>query len=264
MYYYDTNFKTPKRWATAALTLYVLMLGLSFLLVSFDFGRESDLSEGMLIDFGTTEDGVGIVDIQATDVVAIPETVVSSKTIEQEYVTADESDVVVQQVEKKDKPKPKEVAPKVVETPKAEPVKEAPRKVNTKALFPGRTVGSESKSEGVTKQTGNAGDLSGAPQGSHEGFGQSEAGLNYDLAGRSTVGSLPKPLYSEDASGKVVMAITVDSNGRVRTANYQLQGSTTNNAILIRAAQEAALKARFTGSESLVQAGTITYIFKMN
>ena len=57
--------------------------------------------------------------------------------------------------------------------------------------------------------------------------------------------------------------MTVDSNGRVANATYQQQGSTTSSADLIRAAREAALKARFTESESFVQAGTITYVFRM-
>lgn len=251
MYYYDTNLKSPKRWATVALTLYVLLLGLSFLFVSFDFSREKDYAEGILIDFGTTQDGLGELDVEATDEISTPQPVVSAEVSVEDFNTVEQSDIVVQKVEVEDKPK-------------VEPVREEPQKVNTRALFPGRTVGSPSKSEGVTEQAGNAGDVSGAPQGSHEGRGQSDAGLDYDLTGRSIIGSLPKPAYSGDASGKVVMVITVDSEGKVRTANYQLQGSTTSNARLVKAAQEAALRARFTDSESYVQAGTITYIFKMN
>ena len=42
---------------------------------------------------------------------------------------------------------------------------------------------------------GNAGDLSGAPEGSHDGTGQSDSGIAYDLSGRSVVGKLPKPSY---------------------------------------------------------------------
>lgn len=48
------------------------------------------------------------------------------------------------------------------------------------------------------------------------------------------------------------------------TAAYRSQGSTTNNSELVAAAVEAALKARFSESETIVQGGTITYIFRMN
>ena len=44
---------------------------------------------------------------------------------------------------------------------------------------------------------------------------------------------------------------------------YRAQGSTTNSKRLVDAAVEAARKARFSSSESLMQTGTITYVFTL-
>ena len=140
---------------------------------------------------------------------------------------------------------------------------EQPRTVNRRALFPGRTAGSTSTSEGPAAGEGNAGDLSGAPEGSHDGTGQSDSGIAYDLSGRSVVGKLPKPSYPGNESGKVVVDVTVDASGRVTYASYRAQGSTTNSKRLVDAAVEAARKARFSSSESLMQTGTITYVFTL-
>ena len=123
--------------------------------------------------------------------------------------------------------------------------------------------GSTSTSEGPAAGEGNAGDLSGAPEGSHDGTGQSDSGIAYDLSGRSVVGKLPKPFYPGNESGKVVVDVTVDASGRVTYASYRAQGSTTNSKRLVDAAVEAARKARFSSSESLMQTGTITYVFTL-
>ena len=136
-----------------------------------------------------------------------------------------------------------------------EEVEERPREVNQRALFPGRTPDSHSVSEGEStreEELGNAGDVSGKPD-----------GVEYTLTGRTIVGELPKPDYSENMAGKVIIDIVVNESGRVTAATYRAQGSTTNSSVLIDAARAAALKARFSEDESFVQGGSITYIFKM-
>lgn len=269
MYYYDSNNKSPKRWATIASILYVLLLSMAFWLISFDFGSEElKVGDGIMIDFGTTEQGFGAQDMQATDVEAQPQTAATTPTQSvDEYVTTEqESEVEV----KKNEPKPTPQLKNETETTKkptlkpVEQVVEQPRKVNTKALFPGRTAGSKSTSEGTTSGVGNQGDPSGAANGSHDGTGVGLSGSNFNLSGRSLVGALPKPRYTANVTGKVVMNVTVDASGKVTGATFHPQGSTTNNTELVSAARVAALEARFSESESFVQGGTITYIFNMN
>ena len=240
MYYYDPNNdkSNARRWAGLAALLYALSIAAAFLFVSFDMGRDELLpGEGLLIDFGTTETGLGDRDLQATDVQATPQPV--------------------------QKPRDRETPGQTPQRSDAQQPAEQPRTVNPRALFPGRTAGSTSTSEGLAAGKGNAGDLSGAPEGSHDGTGQSDSGIAYDLSGRSVVGKLPKPFYPGNESGKVVVDVTVDASGRVTYASYRAQGSTTNSKRLVDAAVEAARKARFSSSESLMQTGTITYVFTL-
>ncbi|MDR0907608.1 MAG: TonB family protein [Rikenellaceae bacterium] len=137
-------------------------------------------------------------------------------------------------------------APAVVEQPA--PVRE----VNQRALFPART---ENSTESSSKES---------PEGSATAGGSAEGGSGFSLAGRYIVGSLPRPAYNADAQGRVVVRITVDREGRVVSAVYEQAGSTTNRGELVEAARRAATRARFTPSESELQTGTITYIFRLN
>ena len=268
MYYYDPNNdkSNSRRWAGLAALLYALLITVAFLFVSFDMGQEELLpGEGLLIDFGTTETGLGDQDLQATDVQAPPQQAAAEASQQQvEYVTSERSEIAVQTPQPVQKPRDRETSGQTPQRSEAQQPAEQPRTVNQRALFPGRTAGSTSTSEGLTEGEGNAGDPSGAPGGSHDGTGQGDSGIAYDLSGRSVVGSLPKPLYPGNESGKVVIDVTVDASGRVIDAFPRAQGSTTNSKRLADAAVEAARKARFSSSESLMQTGTITYVFTLN
>jgi TonB family protein len=136
------------------------------------------------------------------------------------------------------------------EAPEAPVEVEQPRRPDPAALFPG------SDAAGSTAQ----GAPHGAEGGNPQGTGLGSEGSGFDLAGRSIVGSLPAPNYPSNRSGRVVVDITVDAEGRVTSAAYRAQGSTTNSGELVGAAIEAARRARFTEGEGL-QSGTITYNF---
>lgn len=142
---------------------------------------------------------------------------------------------------------------------------EQPRTADPRALFPGRTAGSTSASEGTGTGQGNQGNPAGTAEGSHSGTGTGTSGTSFNLAGRSIVGSLPKPAYDGRREGKVIVEITVDPQGNVTNAVYRATGSTTNESSLVTEALRAARKARFNVAEGEnLQTGTITYVFKMN
>lgn len=90
-------------------------------------------------------------------------------------------------------------------------------------------------------------------------------GYSYDLKGRSSL-SIPKPTYNLQESGKVVVEITVDRNGKVVNARSGMPGSTTSNSVLFEAAKKAALKATFNSDANApaFQQGTITYHFQLD
>jgi TonB family protein len=85
------------------------------------------------------------------------------------------------------------------------------------------------------------------------------------LSGRSAL-SLPKPAYPGNEEGIVVVSVTVDKYGKVTNAEAGVQGTNTYNTALIKAAKEAALKARFNADPNAAafQKGTITYRFVLD
>ncbi len=126
--------------------------------------------------------------------------------------------------------------------------------------------------QGATAQAGQAGtsDSGTGTQGSPTGNSTTGAASgspgygSYDLGGRGIMGSLPRPAFKVNDSGKVVVTITVDENGKVINALIG-QGTETANTQLRQAAIEAAKRALFeTKKGQATQTGTITYIFDSN
>lgn len=91
------------------------------------------------------------------------------------------------------------------------------------------------------------------------------SGNSYSLAGRNIVGKLPKPVYTVQEEGKVIVAITVDRNGNVTNATVQSKGTTVQNRTLWNVAVQAAKKAKFNAdpTKPAIQSGTITYNFRL-
>ena len=115
---------------------------------------------------------------------------------------------------------------------------------------------------GTGTEAGRQGTPFGTPGGDPGGTGLGTSGVGFDLAGRNLIGSLPLPEYGPNKSGRVVVDITVDREGRVTQAFPRAQGSTTTDSELIHAATAAALKARFDMvDDDGLKNGTITYNF---
>lgn len=106
------------------------------------------------------------------------------------------------------------------------------------------------------------GDGPGSGPGKGPGFGGGK--YNVNLKGRALVKppKLPTDLQEE---GKVVVEITVDSEGTVIEANPNGRGTTTSSAILKAKAKQAALATKFNVDGKFEeQKGTITIIFTFN
>ena len=83
------------------------------------------------------------------------------------------------------------------------------------------------------------------------------------LTDRKLVGSLAKPKYVGDDQGKIVVDICVEQNGFVIYAKYNRKETDINNPALIKEAEKAAMKTRFSEAVNNKndQWGTITYNF---
>jgi len=120
-------------------------------------------------------------------------------------------------------------------------------------LFNNNGTGSNSGLQGSSNGNSSTGAASGSA-----GYGE------FDLGGRGMIGSLPRPDFDRNTSGKVVVLITVDAAGIVKSATIG-QGTTISNQQIRNSAKEAALKARFKSvSGNSLTPGKITYYFDSN
>jgi TonB family protein len=245
-YYAPDDNKKGRLWAAAATLLgYALCVAL-MLFIRFDLSREQQEGGGMLVDFGDVEMAGGEQDTDMTDEIAATSSQSASENTPDPL--SENGDVEVparQQPETRTQPA------------------EQPRTADPRALFPGRTAGSTSTSEGGAAGAGNEGDPAGSPGGT--GTGTGTEGTSFNLAGRSPVGDLPKPAYSGRRQGKVVIEIIVNVAGEVMRATYLATGSTIIETAIVEDALRAARRTRFNDIEGDgLQTGTITYIFRMN
>ncbi len=247
------------------------------IVVLFGFSTPLPLPEeqGILINFGTDETGFGDIEPAYTDMPSEEEVAPQQEELvtEQdkgEIITQDyeESAALKEEkttVEKKTEPK-ETIKEETVTKPTEEttqPVVEE-RKVNERALYKGKNTETNSTGgEGVTQGDGNQGSITGSPDSDNYSQGLSQgSGVTFSLEGRNPL-FLPKPRYDYQVEGKVVVEIRVDRNGNVTYARAGVKGSTTNDENLIKAAQDAALKAKFDSKTdaAFTQTGTITYHF---
>src|SRR5660397_101655 len=92
--------------------------------------------------------------------------------------------------------------------------------------------------------------------------GIDHSSISFSLLGRSAI-DIPNPVYTCDRSGKIVINISVNAEGRVTSASVNKGSSSTTNECLADQALEYAAQAVFSrvpGRNS--QPGTITYNFK--
>lgn len=92
--------------------------------------------------------------------------------------------------------------------------------------------------------------------------GIDHSSISFSLLGRSAV-DIPNPVYTCDRSGKIVINISVNADGRVTSTSVNKGSSSSSNECLTEQALEYAAQAVFSrlpGRNS--QPGTITYNFK--
>lgn len=126
---------------------------------------------------------------------------------------------------------------------------------------------------GMGSATGNSqGDAPAGTGNQGSPFGNSDHGANegtggygsFNLNGRSIgAGGLPRPAYTIQEEGKIVIDITVDPKGNVISAGIG-KGTNIDNASLRDSAVKAAKSAKFNSiSGTNNQSGTITYLYKL-
>ena len=226
MNYYAED-RSSRRWAAAVTAIYVVVLAAAFIFVNFDFESQEAQSDTLYVVI-EEQTAVAVEHTQPTGP-EVPHTHAEQAPAESFERDGGEDEKV--------------------------------QTVNQRALFRMSNQGADEPEQAGNPRAeiADKDSSSGTGNGSDASAGTLDAGLQ----GRGLVGLLPKPEYNANATGKVLIDVTVDASGRVTTATYRQNGSTTNNSVLVEAARRAALKARFAESDRFVQGGTITYIFRM-
>ena len=279
-----------KRGITGTLIFHVglaILLFFSGLITPLPLPEE----EGILLNFGTSPEGEGLNEPSATfqtqaveQAEPIPSETTKSEKTKEEILTQDiEEAPAVESNEKTsenlEKEKALEEERKRVEELERQRLEKIERERIEKqkriqeitdrtrnALTNNRNnTDNTATGEGETTGQGNQGSETGSVNSDNHSSGISglgDKGISYSLEGR-TPQSLPKPEYNFQAEGIVVVEVTVNQNGNVTKATAGVKGSTTLDNNLLKAAQKAALAAKFDRKPSAAafQKGTITYHF---
>ena len=281
-----------QRIATVGTAVFCVLLLLMLVLVRF-INDPTDEEEGVLVNFGDTEQGMGEVEprpavaqtIPTPPPTPTPPEPTPTQTGEEEVVNQDfEESAVIEQKKRAEQKKRQEELQRQQELERQRIAEEQRRQeeerkrqeeqqrqqqqqqeINSRAAsaFAGRNANGGNTGEGNTGQPGNQGSLNGDPNATNRVGNGGGNGINFNLAGRSFGSTPPKPEYNSKSEGKVVVEIRVDRSGTVVSASPGKAGTTTNDPVLREAAKAAALKAKFNSDPNAaeIQVGTITYTF---
>ena len=256
-----TEKKSKRKGIIGTILFHVLLL-VAFLFMGLTYQDPPPPEEGISINFGFIDEGVG--EIEPEDTEELTE-IVEEEIIEEQIESTEE--IVTQSVVETPAVEKTEEKKKVVEKeePKEEVIEEKKPEVNKKALYPGKKETIET-SEGNNDGKDNQGVIDGDPNADvYTGGGIGEDGTAYQLGGRD-VSFKAKPIYNLQVEGKIVVMITVDRLGNVISAIPGAKGSTTLNKQLLQRAKTAALKTKFDPKQTAPtnQQGKIIYTFQLN
>ena len=135
--------------------------------------------------------------------------------------------------------------------------------LNNKAMFK-PVVGNVEELQPEGNRLASNGDQE-SNRGEGGGYNLIDSGsLDEGLSGRGLREQLPKPSVGKfNWNATVVVYVQIDGEGNVVAASIEQRGTTTSDAKIIDAVLKAAKSAKFMPSDRAMQAGRITYEFKV-
>lgn len=256
----------------------LILLVLSLTILSTVVPEEDS---GVLVNFGNVDEAAGTFEPLNTGQEPMEETTPpppptpAVETAKEELVTQDvEESVALAEAKKK----------KEEQRKKEEAIKREQDRIQKEKLEQQRLADAQRQKELAIKNkvagAFGAGSAAGSSQGSgqtgtgNQGspFGNSDHGANdgvggygsFSLNGRSIgAGGLPRPAYTIQEEGRIVINITVDPKGNVIFAEIG-KGTNIDNASMRKSALDAAKRAKFNSiSGSNNQSGSITYRYSL-
>jgi hypothetical protein len=269
---YERKRQVYPKLATA---IYFSLLLLLFFFWKLATPLELDEGEGLLVDFGYTEVGLGEDEPDKDNPmnkIAIPSPGnppltqdIKEKVLVQDYEETEKVDaitetkaqkvVVVENILKSPNKKPEKADPIPSKNNLNAPPAEK-NKVNENALFKGfKGTGTGNGSQGNTTGEGNMGDPSGSKSDNYLG---KSTGLGSEGEGRGRIGSglvgrnlksIPPIVDKSNKTGKIIISVNVDASGNVKKSEFVAQNSTITDSDLVSKCIQAAKKAKFSPSE---------------
>jgi colicin import membrane protein len=284
------KFPSERGKGIAGTALIHLALFALLVLVSFSVPPRPKMEDGILVNFGTDETGLGMIEpshpANQIDASAPSPTNTAVKADEEPLLTQNTEEAP--EVKKIDPEAEKKKLEKAEADKKIREEREVERKLKVQAdlekkrieaeqqrqsdimnrtknaLANSKNAGTNSTGEGIAGGPGNQGSPTGSVDSKvrGEGSGTGDSGISYELGGRG-VQKLPLPKYDYQEGGKVVVEVTVDRSGKVIQATPGVKGSTILDAYLLKVAKDAAMDASFEAKPDapVTQKGTITYNF---
>jgi|TARA_R110000782_G_scaffold231061_1_gene317334 hypothetical protein len=240
--------------------LLLLLLFIQFGMTYQDPPEEN--AGGMVINFGTTDEGMGDIQPSSTENTTTSENATQSETTtpssaQENALTTTEESVEMNASQNTTTTTNQNTTAQQTEQTVDENLSNALNVLNN--------PNNNSTGDGNTGTPGDQGDESGDPNSSNYTGGGTGNGVDFSLAGRSMV-KVKKPNNPTQEDGKVVVEIVVDKNGKVIRATPGARGSSTTNPTLYKISKEAALEARFNvkADAPAEQKGTMTFVYILN
>ncbi|HEY9082010.1 MAG TPA: hypothetical protein VIN73_01655 [Vicingaceae bacterium] len=240
--------------------LLLLLLFIQFGMTYQDPPEEN--AGGMVINFGTTDEGMGDTQPSSSETTTTSENTTTSETTtpssaQENALTTTEESVEMNASQNTTTTTNQNTTTQQTEQTVDENLSNALNALNN--------PNNNSTGDGNTGTPGDQGDESGDPNSNNYTGGGTGNGVDFSLAGRSMV-KVKKPNNPTQEDGKVVVEIVVDKNGKVIRATPGARGSSTTNPTLYKISKEAALEARFNvkADAPAEQKGTMTFVYILN
>tara|TARA_B110000908_G_scaffold169843_1_gene227870 strand:+ start:905 stop:1699 length:795 start_codon:yes stop_codon:yes gene_type:complete len=261
------SFLKDKYKRRAALGTFLVHVFLVFIFYSFGLKyMDPKIEEGIAIEFGYVESGMGEEITQSEEIVTeVTEQMVSIEESTPEDLTEISDEVLTQDaqeapsiVEEKEAVETQEKTPEVKEEEKPNASDELQKALSS--LFQSPTT----TQAGSTDSIGAQGSIEGTVYGAIEAVGgDGNSSDGYELGDRKAIRK-PKPNYTCNETGLVVIRVWVNGEGETYKAELDLKNTTDTSPCLVREAKAAALKTTWLADANAepIQIGSIIYNFR--
>lgn len=270
--YREEENNYPKAFLATGIIL-ALLFAFCYLLVFHMPPKQEDGTGGILVNYGTTDEGMGD-DYMSTAEPSVAEHANHTRPDKVTPTPPTEKPTPVDNSTKQVVTQNNEDAPEVSSSKKPSQTVNTEQQVtktvakpsiNQNALYKGKTNNGTGEGDGTGNTPGNQGKPTGSTlTNNYNGTGSGNGG---NLTGMINRNFISKPSVSDDSrrAGKVVVDIRVDKNGNVIYARAGARGTTITDPDLLDKCEDAVKRAKLNSLDTApdMQQGTVVFVFKV-